>query len=492
MPPLKLAIIGAGPSSFYVASRLLSLVPPTSPHYDSLRIHMYDRLWAPHGLVRYGVAPDHPEVKNCTHKFDAAATDPRLRFFGNVNITSTEEQSPIAHALDVRLSDLLPHYTHLLLASGCTTPTPHPLVPYSARVISALSLVHWYTSHPASAGSAPPPLHKSKHVTVIGNGNVALDVARMLLSSPERLAHYDVPAHVLDVLTRSKVEHVSIVGRRGPAQAAFTAKELREMMNLEGTSFLPLDPSLIQQAEAIPTLDRPRKRILDILKKGSVQPPGTGVKSWDLAFFRSPVGVRQSLDPDTEFPLALNLSHSILSPTNYAVPSGAHSELPTSLVITALGHSADPSTPWYDSSIGHVRNRAGQVLDPSGRRINRVYASGWAGIGARGVLATTMMNAYGVAERILADTFPKAFNLDPQPTDEEDIAMLPSEVADERAPPEIEGAARDGSITTYESWRTVDAEEVRRGQETGKERERMGWEEAKEFLLHTRSSTNAY
>ena len=401
-----------------------------------------------------------------------------------MNIASTNDPSPFPHTFNIPLSKLLPHYTHLLLASGCTVATPHPLIPYSSHVIPALSLVHWYTAHPASTGLPPPPLHKTKHVTVIGNGNVALDVARMLLSSPERLGRYDVPAHVLDVLARSQVRHVSIVGRRGPAQAAFTAKELREMMTLENTSFVPLDPSVIQQAEAGPKLERQHKRILDLLKKGSTQKYGETEKSWDLSFFRSPVGIQLAPDGDnSDYPVLLNLAHTTLSPTNSAVPTGIHSEQPTSLVVTALGHHADPNTPWYDSSTGHVRNEAGQVLDADGNIVKRVYTSGWAGVGARGVLATTMMNAYSVGDRIVGETFPEDFNVDATPAVVPDVEVLPTQVDLDTVPEEIEKAVQDGKITTYQDWRAIDAEEVRRGEETGKERERFSsWDDADSYL----------
>ncbi|KAF7791999.1 hypothetical protein EIP86_003026 [Pleurotus ostreatoroseus] len=490
MLPFKLAIVGAGPSSFYVASRILSLVPPTSPHYNSLRIHMFDRLWSPYGLVRYGVAPDHPEVKNCTHKFDTTATDPRLKFFGNVNITTDDsEPSPIPHSTSIPLSKILPHYTHLLLASGCTRPTSHPLLPSSPHVIPALSLVHWYTSHPASIGHPPPPLHKTEHVTVVGNGNVALDVARMLLSSPERLAPYDVPASVLGVLTRSKVQHVSIVGRRGPAQAAFTAKELREMMNLEGTALVPVDPQIIQEAESLP-LDRSHKRILDILKKGSKEPLGSTKRTWSLDFFRSPTGISPVSSEDGA-PLTLNLAHTTLSPTGSAVPTGAYSQQPTSLVVTALGHTAPPGTPWLDARAGHVRTAGPRVLDADGRVVRGVYASGWAAHGARGVLATTMVDAYGAAESMLGDAFPEEFSREAVPgmpgggegaQGEPHVDVLPREVSEEDAPPEIQEAVRAGTVTTYSDWREIDAEEVRRGEEVGKERERMNWDEVQTFL----------
>ena len=362
-------------------------------------------------------------------------------------------------------------------------------------MIPALSLVHWYTSHPASAVHPPPPLHQTEHVTVIGNGNVALDVARMLLSSPERLAPYDVPATVLDVLTRSKVRHVSIVGRRGPAQAAFTAKELREMMNLEGTALVPVGSQIIEEAESL-QLDRSHKRILDILKKGSKERLGTTKRTWSLDFFRSPTGLSGHSSTDSSAAesnpnsLTLNLAHTTLSPTGSAVPTGAHSHLQTDLVITALGHTADPTTPWYDEKTGHVRTSGPRVLDASGAMIKNVYASGWAGHGARGVLATTMVDAYGVAETILGDTFPDDFNrvvVEGMHGGEtidglSQVDVLPREVESDAAPPEIEAAVETGEITTYKDWREVDAEEVRRGEAIGKERERMNWEEARAFL----------
>ncbi|KAG1855547.1 hypothetical protein C8R48DRAFT_776428 [Suillus tomentosus] len=180
-----------------------------------LRVHMYDRLWASHGLVRYGVAPDHPEVKNCANKFDATATDPRFRFFGNVNVGSMPLNS-IPYALRLPLTSILNNYSHLLFAIGL------------------------YYAHldPAIPPSPPPPaLDKITHLTLIGQGNVSLDIARILLTSPSVLRQYDVPEHVLEVLSRSTVKHVSIVGRRGPLEAAFTTKELREMINLPEASY---------------------------------------------------------------------------------------------------------------------------------------------------------------------------------------------------------------------------------------------------------------
>ncbi|KAI0740137.1 FAD/NAD-P-binding domain-containing protein [Earliella scabrosa] len=490
MPPLKLAIIGAGPSSFYVASRLLSLLPQSSPHASSLKIHLYDRLWAPYGLVRYGVAPDHPEVKNCTHKFEDAAKDPRLRFFGNVNIGS--EDGPVSHALPLSLDALMPFYTHILLSTGCTVPILHPALPPSQYCVPALSMVHWYTQHPSNP--SPPPLERTSHVTLIGQGNVSLDVARMLLTPPDVLAKYDVPNKVLDVLRRSAVQHVSIVGRRGPLQAAFTTKELREMMNLPDASMVPLDPGLLEPKG---TLTRQQSRTLQLLQKGSKNKPGTTKKTWSLDFFKSPTGLVTPTSPDSDAKAQLTLAHTQLDASSRAVPTGESSTLSTDLVITSLGHRAESSAPWYEPALGHLRTVSGRVVGADGRVVRNVYASGWAAMGARGVLASTMMDAYAVADTILRDRFPGEDVQttpvgEPEPAadraaETQAVEVLPKEVELDAIPREVEEGLKEGRVTDFEDWKRIDAEEVRRGEATGKERERMGWEEARAFVARRRT-----
>ncbi|KAH9850435.1 FAD/NAD-P-binding domain-containing protein [Lenzites betulinus] len=497
MPPLKLAIVGGGPSAFYVASRLLSLLPESSARASHLKIDMYDRLWAPYGLVRYGVAPDHPEVKNCTHKFAEAATDPRLRFFGNVNIGSP---APISHTLPLSLESLFPYYTHVLFSTGCTVPVLHSALPPSQFCVPALSLVHWYTQHPSKP--APPPLERTSHVTLIGQGNVSLDVARMLLTPPSVLAKYDVPQPVLDLLARSAVQHVSIVGRRGPFQAAFTTKELREMMNLPDASMVPLDPALLTAPVGRPAPTRQQARTLQLLQKGSKNAPGTTPKTWSLDFFRSPTGIATPTNAGEK--ARLTLEHTKLDAGNRAVPTGESSTLDTDLVITSLGHRAEAGAPWYDAALGHVRTASGRVLDAGGRVVKNVYASGWAAMGARGVLVSTMMDAYAVADTILRDHFPEE-DVHTTPISESDadadnaaaggglaeeaVEVLPKEVEADAIPPEVEAGWREGRVTDFANWKAVDAEEVRRGEALGKERERMVWEEAREFLASVRSRT---
>ena len=392
------------------------------------------------------------------------------------------------------LSTLLQHYTHVLFSTGCTVPVLHSALPPSAYCVPALSLVHWYTQHPSRPPT--PSLEKISHVTLIGQGNVSLDVARMLLTPPSELAKYDVPDPVLAVLERSAVEHVSIVGRRGPFQAAFTTKELREMMNLSNASMVPLDSSVLQPADGA-ELTRQQSRTLQLLQKGSKNKPGTTRKSWSLDFFRSPTGLALPNATDAvgvRPPVQLTLAHTMLDPSARAVTTGETSSLETSLVVTSLGHRAEPSAAWYDPALGHLRTLGGRVLDAAGRTVRNVYASGWAATGARGVLVSTMMDAYAVADTILRDAFPgedvktvpvgdvdvgaKTAEADKEYTD-----VLPQAVVGEDPPPEVEKAWRDGQVTDYADWREINAEEIRRGHERGKERERMGWDEAQRFLV---------
>ncbi|KAH8113166.1 ferredoxin/adrenodoxin reductase [Phellopilus nigrolimitatus] len=461
-PGIKLAIVGGGPSAFFVASRLLQLLPSSSELGQSLRVHVYDRLWAPHGLVRYGVAPDHPEVKNCTHKFDEAARDARLKFFGNVNISSTP--SPIPHAVDVPLSALFPQYTHLLFASGCTVPRLHPALPPSQFCRPALDLVHWYTQHPGAP--AAPPLDKAEHVSVIGHGNVSLDIARMLLAPLEHLKAYDVPTPVLDALSRSKVKHVSIIGRRGPLEASFTTKELRELTRLPNAAMAPLQKD---------KLTRQQGRILDILKKGSTNAFGTTERSWSLDFFRSPTGLAPAAAASGRA-VRLSLAHTVLDKDRKALPSGETSVVDTDLVVTSLGYRAEPTNKWYEPAHGHLRNVGGRVLGTQGQVLRNIYASGWAATGARGVLASTMLDAHAM--------------LQTGPAPPSATSVLEGEVEDalstspetEDIPEEVEVAKSKGLVMGYEDWKKLDEEEVRRGKGKGKERERMNWMEARAFL----------
>lgn len=349
------------------------------------------------------------------------------------------------------MDSLRRHYTHIVLAYGASIPFILPALGNSA--IPALSIVHWYTGHPSYP--TPPKLESMNHMTLMGHGNVSLDIARLLLSSSERLSTLDIPQPVLDTMASSKIEHISIVSRRGPAQVAFTAKELRELLNLPGTAMLPIAPELLATPQGA---TRQQSRILDLLRKGSAAKPGTTKKTWSLDFFRSPV---KPVDGGVE------LGINELDKDERAISTGKTETLKTDLIVNSVGYRSEPIEPeWFDGSVGRIRQSGSRVIGIDEAVVPRAYASGWAANGAKGVLATTMMDSYNVAERLLEDSLSGVVD---------SVDFLPG------IPQEITQSTH--RVFSYENWKRIDEEEIRRGQLLGKERERMTWTEANNFLV---------
>lgn len=393
-----------------------------------------------------------------------------------MNIGGQAASSP--SAISVPIESLLSKYTHLVLGTGCTVPVLHSALPPSGRCIPALEVVHWYTNHPSKPMA--PPIDEARHVSIIGQGNVSLDIARILLARPEDLKQYDIPERVLSHLAKSTIERVSIIGRRGPYEVAFTAKELRELLDLPGVVMDPLRPEILQPREGMkPT--RQQSRIVSLLERGSKKIKGTGEssKTWSLEFFRSPTGV-VSTPHSVSSKLELGLAHTILDANNKAVPTGATSILPTDLIITSLGHRSEPTAHWYDPGLGHVRNVSGRVIDERGNILRNVYTSGWASTGAKGVLATTMMNAYDVAQTLLSDA------REPVP-EARSVMNEVNEATLDELPEEVKRGLETSRVITYDTWKRIDEEEMRRGTALrGKERERMEWNEVERYLQETR------
>ena len=312
----------------------------------------------------------------------------------------------------------------------------------------------------------------------------------MLLTPPAVLEKYDIPEPVLEVLRSSAVRHVSIIGRRGPLQAAFTNKELRELTSLDGASMLPLAPELLASAPDV-KLTRQQSRLMQLLQQQQQQQRGTSnksSKSWSLDFFRSPTALAPTPSGNRN-KLALTLSHTALDASARAVPTGATSVLHTDLVIPALGHHADPLQAYVDPSLGHLRTaRGGRVLDGDGHALRRVYASGWAAMGARGVLASTMLDAYAVADAILSDyQVGDAGRVASEHGRSDDVLVADDVVDLESVPGEVEEGVRAKRVVQYEQWKEIDEAEAWCGAEVGKERERMDWEEAQQVLTSARA-----
>ena len=394
---------------------------------------MYERLPTPYGLVRYGVAPDHPEVKNCQHKFDELGSDPRFRYFGNVSVgtqssSSSFRTSPLnslseytyPHAVHVGFSEILPFYSGVLLTYGASLSNPLSNVAGSSSspdplegVFPALALVGWYNGHPAFS-HLRPDLRNTKEVAVIGHGNVALDVSRILLKSPQSLEETDLPQSVLDVLGESKVEKVSTVGRRGPAQVSFTTKEFREMLNLPDVAYAGLGAGeAVEQARGMVEGDRMRKRLLGLME--SVKEGEERVKRFDLGFLRSPKAFLSSSSSAPSSPGSSTTSGqrgrvtnvqwdinellvstptpttqsqntpksqegSIPRPTVVARPTGQTETTTADMVVESVGYRSEPlgvGEEWilpFDESRGRVRNEGGRVVDRDGLAVSVLQA----------------------------------------------------------------------------------------------------------------------
>lgn len=311
-------------------------------------------------------------VQNASHKFDTVLAHPNVRFFGNVHVQSVKA--------------LREHYDAVILANGAEedrelgVPGEREAAQNGAGMLSAREFVGWYNGHP-DLRHLRPRLDSTDRAVVVGQGNVALDVARVLLSPVDALAKTDIAPHALEELRKSRIRRVDIVGRRGPVQVAFTIKELREMMNLpaNGGGTLPLvSDSQAQTTEALDLLlhskpkwekERPRKRLMELLqtalRTASADQMAPSSKAWSLHFLRSPAEI--VLDASRKQVTALKLVvNSLDSATENAVPTGLVTSIPTGLVLRSIGYKSVPfvDAP-FDNRTKSIPNSAGRVVDSS-------------------------------------------------------------------------------------------------------------------------------
>ncbi|XP_039289338.1 NADPH:adrenodoxin oxidoreductase, mitochondrial-like isoform X2 [Nilaparvata lugens] len=242
----RIAVVGSGPAGFYVTQQILK-------RSKEAKVDLYDRLPVPFGLVRYGVAPDHQDVKNCINQFTKTAKNPNVRFIGNVQL-----------GRDVSLKQLKDAYHSVVLAYGADSDKEFGIPGESLRnVISARSFVGWYNGLPEDQGLVPDL--SCEDVVVLGQGNVAIDVSRVLLKSVDVLKTSDITENALEILSKSRVKRVHLVGRRGPLQVAFTIKEFREMVKLPNATTLFRPEQLVGLESVIPSLKRQRVRLMQLI-----------------------------------------------------------------------------------------------------------------------------------------------------------------------------------------------------------------------------------
>ncbi len=428
---LRVAIVGAGPAGFYAAGHLLN--QRAHPDLEAF-VDVYDRLPTPWGLVRAGVAPDHPNIKAVSRVFEKTARNERFRFFGNVELGT-----------DITAEDLAERYHAVVYAVGAQTDKPLGIPGDDlAGSWAATEFVAWYNGHPDYRDLAFDL--SAKTAVVIGNGNVALDVARMLAVGVDELARTDTADHALDALRASQVEEIVVLGRRGPAQAAFTNPELRELGELAEADVLvdPADVEIdVHSRQAIERQgEATERKNVEILTDYAHRTPAGKPKRVVLRFLASPVAIHGE-DRVEGIEIVRNQLERDASGVLRARSTGEHETIPCGLVFRSIGYRGVPlpGVP-FDRSAGIIPNEEGRVIaDPETRDpIPGTYAVGWIKRGPSGVIGTNKRDAQETVERLLEDLAERRL---PEPT----------------AEPEIPGGA-----ITYTGWEAIDAAEKAAGE----------------------------
>jgi ferredoxin/flavodoxin---NADP+ reductase len=435
---VRAAIIGAGPSGFYAADQLLKA---------GFAVDLFDALPTPFGLVRAGVAPDHPKIKSVTRVYSKTASHESFRFFGSVEL-----------GRDVSREDLLARYEAVIYAVG--TASDNRLgIPGEDRPGShaATDFVAWYNGHPHFADQQFD-LNGGRAV-VVGNGNVAIDVARMLVLDPRELAPTDTADHAIDAFGMAGVTDVVLVGRRGPAQASFTNPELRELGELQRADVI-VDPA---QLEDVPEPeDATKRRNVEILREYSRRTPTGKSHRLELRFLRSPVEILGEGEdgPVTGVRLSVNRLVAGADGRVGVEATGEEEVVECGLVLRSIGYRGQPlaGVP-FDPARGLIRNDAGRVVDES-EACPGEYVVGWIKRGPSGVIGTNKKDAADTVARILEDAESGRLN---RPGPEAGEAEAIARWLDERVPDNV----------TWAGWEAIDAHESSLGQPAGRPRVKL-------------------
>lgn len=439
--PLRVAIIGAGPSGFYAAGALLE------QSAIELSIDLFDRLPTPFGLVRHGVAPDHQKIKSVTKVYDRIASDSRLRFFGNVTFGVHLPRSALRDFYDVVIYAVGSPSDRKLNIPGEELRGSH----------SATEFVGWYNGHPDFVDLDFDL--SGRRVAVVGNGNVAVDVVRVLARKAETLAQTDVADEALAQLAESQIETVTMLGRRGPAQAAFTNPELRELGEVANADLIVVPDDLVLDpcSEAVLATDREAARNVETLRGYAARPREGRPRQIVLRFLVSPVEI---LGEDGRV-TGLRLQHNELRPTDdgylQAYGLDSYETIPVDLVFRAIGYKGLPlpGLP-YDKRRGTVPNEGGRIVEPeTGAVIPGEYVVGWVKRGPTGVIGTNKADAVETVRHLLEDV--------------PHLVPVAARCADPAAA-EAFIRAQQPEVVTYADWRHLDQVEVARGKPQGRPR----------------------
>ncbi len=441
--PYHVAIVGSGPSGYFAAAALLKQADDTGG--ADVRIDMLEMLPTPWGLVRSGVAPDHPKIKTISAQFEKTAADPRFRFFGN--ITAGEH---------VQAAELAERYDAVIYAIGAQADRPLGIpgeeLPGS---VAAVDFVGWYNAHPHFEHMTPDLA--GRRAVVIGNGNVALDVARILVTDPEVLRATDIADHALESLGPRGVEEVVVLGRRGPLQATFTTLELRELADLEGLADVDviLDPADFADIsdEDLEAAGKTVKQNIKVLRSYLDHERKPGNRRIVFRFRTSPVEIKGDERVES---IVLGRNELVADDTGRIVAkdTGVREELPARLVVRAVGYRGRPvpGLPFDDRS-GTIPNTEGQVQGS-----NNEFVVGWIKRGPSGVIGSNKKDSAATVDRLLA-------------------ALADTELA-EVGTDHAENLrqwllSRQPALVTDEHWQTIDAHERGLGEPTGRPRVKL-------------------
>lgn len=418
-----IAVIGSGPAGYYTAEGCQKAFG------DGARIDILDRLPVPFGLIRSGVAPDHQSIKAVTRRYEAVSLSPQVRFLGHVAV-----------GRDVSIAELLDAYDAVVLATGA--PADRPLgIPGDSLpgVIGSAAFVGWYNGHPDHAGLAPPL--SGEHAVIVGNGNVALDVARILAKTDAEFDGADIVAHALGALRRSRIRRITLLGRRGPHQIAMTPKELGELAHLARAQ-VHVDPAALPPGQADDALDAGLRKAVAHLRAFAATPADSRPIRIDFAFHARPVAIEG--DGRAE---RIVIERTRIDADGQAVGIGETRTLPADLVVSCIGYRTPPieGVP-YDPARGRFANVEGLVAP-------RLYAAGWARRGPSGTIGTNRPDGFAIAERIAAEVPPDSGRTGGTALD----SLL---------------AARGVRVVTFTDWQRIDAAEVARAR-TGAPREKF-------------------
>lgn len=436
-------IVGSGPAGFYTAQQILKGHP-------AAKVDILEKLPVPFGLVRFGVAPDHPEVKNVIHTFTNTARNERCTFLGNVEVGK-----------DVSIEELLGAYTAVVLAYGAEDDRTLAIKgEKNPNVISARSFVGWFNGLPQDRDLNVDL--DTEDVVILGQGNVALDVARILLTPISVLKKTDISQHALDALSRSRVRKVYLVGRRGPLQVAFTIKELREMIKLPDCRPVIHKDDVKDLNKVIEDLPRPRKRLTDLLYKTSMEPSDTDLqlwaqssKEWELRFRLTPAEVIETEGKVTGVKFYVNELQGDDLVNKIAKATTEKEDIKCGLVFRSIGYKSIPIDPClpFDERKGIIPNKKGRVEDRSG-----LYCSGWVSTGPVGVILNTMTWGFETGKVILKDIEDGALSSE---------GKQGNQIIKERM------LSKGKQLVTFSEWDKIDLEEMKRGAEVGKPREKI-------------------